>query len=231
MHHAAADHRARRVIFGRQAGQLARSLQSPVDEHRHRPAPHVGIAAVGQHPRHQVGQDDAAAGRIGEVGARRLTQRFGLGIGAHILCAVGEQHPHRVAALDRFAILDMIETARHLEQLAQRDLAARVARLAPRCHRHRRVDRQPPVRHHQPDQHRRHALGDRPGQEFRVRPETRRIAFRDDFAVAHHQQRAGVAHRRIVEQGVDRGAQRSLAHCRVARHMVERLRIGRAHAP
>ncbi len=164
MHDAAADHRARRVIFRGQAGQASRRFQPAVDEHLHRPPPRIGIVAIGQHPRHQVGQDHGAAGRVGKGRSGRMGQRLGLGKAAHILRAIGKQHPHRVASGQRVAILHMVQPRRHRQQLAQRNPPARVARLAPRIDRHRRVQRQPPVRHHQPDQYRRDALGDRPGQ-------------------------------------------------------------------
>ena len=160
-----------------------------------------------------------------------MGQRLGLRKGAHVLRPVGEQHPHRVARRLRIAILDMVQPRCHLKQLPQRDAPARVARLAPGRNRHRRVDCQPPVRDHQADQHRRHALGDRPGHQFGIGTKAGGIAFRDNIPVAHDQQRAGLPHVAILEQRVDRTAQGRFVHHRVAGDGINRRGIGGIACP
>ena len=204
MHHRSADHRPRRVEFGRQAAHPERPGKSPGDQVAHRVAPFGGVAAVGQRAGDDVGENDAGRARVSELFVGPGDRRLAFGEGGHVGSMRTEQHRDGIGIPRRIGGFDMIDARRHVEQMAHGDAAARIARPLPVWNRRRIIERQPPVGDEKADQHRRDAFRHRPADQAAVRGETGTIGLVHRHAIAQDQQRAGLTHRgAIAEQRVD----------------------------
>ena len=111
------------------------------------------------------------------------------GIARHVVTE--EQHSGGVRA----GLVRLVERepARHVEQVAQRDRVALVARDRPFLHRRRRVELELARGDQRADQRRRHAFAHRPAEQARVLVEGRRVTLRDDAAILHHDDGARVS--------------------------------------
>ena len=97
----------------------------------------------------------------------------------------------------------MAQAAAHLEQVAQRNLGAWIARTLPHLDWDRIVKRKLAVGDQHPDQHRSNGFRHRPADEAGVRIVTFAIAFCSQLAVNEQDQRAGFAQALLGEQVVD----------------------------
>ena len=109
-------------------------------------------------------RDPDARGYFGDYGGRFVPET--------LVAPIEEHHPHLRRSVDRFGFLLVTQSRAHLEELAQRDLAARVTGALPARNRRGIVEPKPPVRDHHPDQHSGHAFRHRPADESGVGPVT-----------------------------------------------------------
>src|SRR5690606_24691954 len=84
MHDAAADQRAARVKFWREAGNSQRLHETTANELHHCVAADLRVLTGGQGARHDVRQDHAGCGTILELAARLRRKRPCLRIDGHI---------------------------------------------------------------------------------------------------------------------------------------------------
>src|SRR3546814_3087771 len=88
----------------------------------------------------------------------------------------------------------------------------RIARLAPGGDRRGCIKHEPSVGHHQPSEHRSDAFGYRPAYEPAFGVKAGAIAFRNNLAVLHDEERAGFAHAGLFEPRIDGATQRRFTH-------------------
>jgi hypothetical protein len=116
------------------------------------------------------------------------------------LVAGDEQHLRDVGERIAVAFVEG-KTARHLQQIADGDGLAQIARSTPLRHEVRVAERKLAVLHPEADQRIERGLGHRPADQRHVRIEARRVMLGDDQPSMHHDQRAGVAGMRRVRLG------------------------------
>ncbi len=142
-----ADQRARCVKLRHHARHAERAEQPRFKVICHRLAAHIRVFAIGQRTRGNIGQDHAGAGRIFELRARLGFKRLLFRPSRHIVAAIEEQHAHFARFVGRVTGFRVPQTAAHLQQLAQCDLAARIARALPQFNRRALVKPQAAIRH------------------------------------------------------------------------------------
>jgi hypothetical protein len=162
MDQAAADQRARCVKFGDHAFHAEWFKQPGFEIVAYHLNAHCRIGAGGQCAGRQIGQDYGSRAGIFELAAGIGFERLGFGIGGHIVPPVEEQHPHLVALIGRIACLGVAQPRPHLKQLAQRNLAARIAAALPGRNRHAFIKPQPPIGNQFANHHAGYGLGHRP---------------------------------------------------------------------
>ena len=195
VHDRPADHRALRIKFGGEAGHAERLDQAAADEVAHGIAPCRRVLRRRQRVGDDVGQYDTCCRAIVEdlVGLRRCG--LGFGKARHVGRPAAEQHRYRIALPHRVAILDMLEPRRHMEQIAQRDRAARIAAALPAFDRGGAVKRQLPVGDEEAGEDGGDAFCHRPADQFRFGAEACAITFVNRLAIAQHVERACLADR------------------------------------
>ena len=139
------------------------------------------------------GRQDLAGSRgVGPVGSGRVLDVHGLGEGRGVAGAPTE---HQLADEEGAGLepVFVAEARRHVEQIVEGYLAARIPGCLPGRHRGRCIDDELPHPNQDPHQGLSHALRHRPGVEAARRPEALGVAFVDDASSANDQERAGVA--------------------------------------
>ena len=148
----------------------------------------VVLLGTAHRPADHAGEDVAGAARVLPARPRRSFERFVDRVAGTV--GAREQHERYIRFRVAIALREM-QTARHAQQLIERDVGTRIAGTAPLGQQRLLLHGQLTALDQGANQHRGRGLGHRPAWHGRGSGEARCIALGDDAAVAQDDQRAG----------------------------------------